>query len=139
MPAPRKFIPEEIYAGPSTEARTPLEPESDVNVNRGVAWVVGGVLSGAVVALIWFIYRLVSPVQAGQELAGEISDYIVVPILGVLYAVIGAVSGGFLGLCVGIIFVAIAAAKASREAEDDEEESVESLVRPRLRTSRGHS
>jgi len=118
---------EELYGEIKTNilASAP-EPETDVNVKRGLTWAIGGTGLGAFLALSWFIYRLFSPIEGVNEAADGSVNYIVIPILGTIYALIGAVVGGCLGMSVGIVYMAIAAYQDYRrereEAENGEDE-----------------
>lgn len=106
------------------------EPETDVNVKRGLEWAIGGTLTGAIVAIGWFVYRLFLPTEGADESVGGFVEYIVGPMLGFLYGLIGAMVGGCIGLAVGIIFVGIAALKESREAAKEKEKAEEEALIP---------
>jgi hypothetical protein len=122
---------EELYGEIKTQVLvgTP-EPETDVNVKRGLEWAIGGTLTGAIVAIVWFVYRLFVPTEGANDSVGGVVEYIVGPMLGFLYGLIGAMVGGCIGLAVGIVFVAIAAVKESREAAKEKEEAEEEPLIP---------
>ena len=129
MAAPRSRTKEELYGEIKTNILTNApEPETDVNVKRGLTWAIGGTAMGAFLALFWFIYRLFSPIEGVNDAAGGGADYIVIPVLATMYSLIGAVVGGCLGMSVGIVYMAIAAyndyRRENEEAEDDEDESL---------------
>lgn len=134
----RKSLLEESYSGISTNIpmATP-EPETDINVKRGLSWAIGGILSGTVIAIGWFLYRLLSPVDGAASTAWEVADFIVVPVLAILYALLGAVIGGSIGMAIGIVFMGIAAIKDWRASQDEEEEEEEPRTHPRSRSIRG--
>jgi len=137
MAASPRYNLEEQYGEVTTDIRavTP-EPETDINVKRGLTWAVGGIVSGAVIAVAWFLYRLFEPGEGGDALTWGITEIIVTPFLALLYAAIGAVIGGCLGMGVGIIFMGIAAIKAARESAEEEEEVEEEPKKIRSRRMR---
>ncbi len=139
MTKPRNYAKETLYGDIKTNVLVNVpEPETDINVKRGLTWAIGGTATGAVLALLWFVYRLFAPIEGVNQAAEGVADFIVVPTLGLLYALMGAVVGGCLGISVGIVYMAIAAYKESKESEGEEEEDRESFGSSVHRIVGGH-
>lgn len=124
----RKPVSETLYGDIKTNilAQAP-EPETDINVKRGLTWAISGIVLGAICGLFWYVYLLFTPIEGTQDVGNGLIDLVVVPVIGILYTLIGAVVGGCIGMSIGIVFMGIAAYhdyRNSQEEEGDEEEYV---------------
>ena len=122
----RKSVGETLYGDIKTNilAQAP-EPETDINVKRGLTWAISGIVLGAICGLSWYVYLLFTPIEGAQDVSNGLIDLVVIPVIGMLYTLIGAVVGGCIGMSIGIVFMGIAAYNDYRNAREDENDDEE--------------
>lgn len=121
MPTTRTTSKDALYGEIKTHTLVEVpEPEPDIYVTRGLEWAIGGTILGAIAGGSWFVHRLFTPADGAAAVGGAV-EFIVGPILFVLYALIGATVGACFGMAVGIVYMAIGANRESRESRESQE------------------